>query len=201
MREERREERSSPLCPANTHRSTMLTSTSISDERSTKHFQPFLALSSTSRWRLLTPPLSSNHQPETVTVSMATSEKVPVRLSAPICGVFMLELTGFGDYGRLGPTAAPSETGRCDWLLLIAPQRRFCRRADEQTRRLAAARSRKLQEQRRYFYIAAAEQLKFSRRSRYITSPSPGDPPPTPSRAAAPSSRRLNRHQMLTRAS
>lgn len=88
---------------------------------------------------------------------MATSEKVPVRLSAPICGVFMLELTGFGDYDRLGPTAAPSETGRCDWLLPMAPQRRSCRRADEQTRRLAAALSRKLQEQRRYFYIAAAE--------------------------------------------
>lgn len=35
---------------------------------------------------------------------MVTSGKVLlVRLSAPIGGVFMLELTGFGDYGRLDP--------------------------------------------------------------------------------------------------
>lgn len=113
---------------------------------------------------------------------MVTSGKVAVRSSALICGVFMLELTGFGDCGRLGPTATPSETGRSDWPVLITlrliprppaqRRRRFCQRTDEQTPR---AWQQRFQEAGRnkdgYFYIAAgrtdqSHKLKFSWRNR-----------------------------------
>lgn len=98
--------------------------------------------------------------------------------SAPICSVFMLELTGFGDDGRL------SEMGRCDWPVLItlrlippppppAQRRRwFSQKTDEQTR---CAWQQRFQETGRNkdgcFYIAAgrtdkSHELKFSCRNR-----------------------------------
>lgn len=136
---------------------------------------------------------------------MAMWRKVPMRLSAPICSVFMLELTGFGDDGRL------SEMGRCDWpvlitLRLIPPpppparrRRRFSQRTDEQTR---GAWQQRLQETSRNkdgcFYIAAgrtdkSHELKFSCRNRQPEPLRKQPRVPTANASARRSSWRLNR--------